>query len=515
VGSVLHALVRRDLIAPDRSAFVGEDAFRFHHLLIQETAYREIPKEARADLHDRFATWLERMAGDRIGEYGEILAYHQEQAARYLSELARSGVRVEGAIDRALASLTSAGRRALARGDMSAAANLLGRAREVLDPADPRRLSIAPDLGEAFMETGDLSRAEDLLTEAVEAHDPGLRAHARIVLLLLKESTDPERRSEEALEVLGSVMPVFEELGDDLGLARSWRLLGDVHWTRAHYAEVDRALERAIEHARRSDAHWEEAESLLRYAGSGLYGPTPIPDVIRRCEQIAAESAGDRAVEAGILRTLGAAHAMQGRIDEGRELVRRAAGILADIGLPIRAAFASEAAGFVETLAGDDAAAERELRAGYETMEKLGERGYLSTVAALLAHSIAAQGRPEEAEAFCDLADEAGAEDDITTQVLWRSARAKVLAARGELGSAEKLVREAVAIAAETDDVNMHADALMDLALLAASGQPVERRDALGRAHDLYAAKGNLVSVERAANELAAIQGSPGEEKRP
>ena len=326
------------------------------------------------------------------------------------------------------------------------------------------------------------------------------------MLLLLKESTDPEHRSEEALEVLESVMPVFDELGDDLGLARSWRLLGDVHWTRAHYADVDRALERAIEHARRSGAHWEEAESLLRYAGSGLYGPTPVPDVVRRCEWIAAESAGDRAVEAGILRTLGVAHAMQGRIHDGRELVRRAAQILEDLGLPLRAAFVSEAAAFVETLAGDDAAAERELRAGYETVDKLGERGYLSTATALLAHAIAAQSRPDEAEAFCDLADEAGAEDDITTQVLWRSARAKVLAVRGELASAEKLVREAVAIAAETDDVNMHADALMDLAqCLSASGQPAERRDALGRAHDLYAAKGNLVSAERAANELAVM----------
>ena len=148
VGSVLHALVRRDLIAPDRSAFVGEDAFRFHHLLIQETAYREIPREARADLHDRFANcgW-NGWPGTGSASTREILAYHQEQVARYLSELARSGERVDGVIDRALASLTSAGRRALARGDMSAAANLLGRARDVLDPADPRRLSIAPDLG--------------------------------------------------------------------------------------------------------------------------------------------------------------------------------------------------------------------------------------------------------------------------------------------------------------------------------------------------------------------------------
>ena len=70
----LLALARKELIRPDRAEFVGEDAFRFRHLLIRDAAYQAMPKEQRADLHERYAGWLERAAGDRLPEYEEILA---------------------------------------------------------------------------------------------------------------------------------------------------------------------------------------------------------------------------------------------------------------------------------------------------------------------------------------------------------------------------------------------------------------------------------------------------------
>jgi ATP/maltotriose-dependent transcriptional regulator MalT len=199
------------------------------------------------------------------------------------------------------------------------------------------------------------------------------------------------------------------------------------------------------------------------------------------------------------------AYAMQGRFEEARALVRQSAEILEDLGLKLRAAFVSDAAGFVETLAGDHAAAERELRAGYDTIEPFGERAYLSTVSALLAHAIYEQGRYEDADMFCSLAEEAGADDDITTQVLWRGAKAKVLAGRGELDEALRLARAAVALAEETDDINMRADALVDLAgVVEAAGDTAARDDALRRARELYVAKGNLVSAAVAERALGS-----------
>jgi class 3 adenylate cyclase/tetratricopeptide (TPR) repeat protein len=494
-GGILQSLVRRQLITPDPSPFVGEDAFRFHHQLIQETAYRETPKAARAELHARFAGWLERTAGEGVGEFEEILGYHQERAAQYLRELARSGPEVERLVDDAHRALAGAGRRALARGDVSAAANLLSRGHEVVSPNDPRRAEIAPDLAEAVMETGDLQHAQGLLAEAATSGDRGLEAHAQVVSLVLREFMEPERRAEEAPQVLEGVIRVFEELGDDLGLARALRLMADIHWTRGRYADVDRLLERAIEHAGKAGAGAEQAASLREYAGSALYGPTPVPDVIERCEWITRAS-DHRAAEAGALRTRGVAYAMLGRFEEGRELVARSARLLEDLGLRLRAAFVSDAAGAVETLAGDHPAAERALRVGYDTIEEVGERAYLSTVSAMLARAIWAQGRSQEAATFCSLAEETGAEDDITTQVLWRTARARILAGDGRTEEAMGLARAAVTLAERTDDINMQADALVDLGeALGAAGDREASEAALRRAHGLYEAKGNVVSA--------------------
>ena len=65
----LAALVRKELIRPDRPQLAGEDGFRFRHLLIRDAAYDALPKATRADLHERFAAWLER-ARDRARRAG-------------------------------------------------------------------------------------------------------------------------------------------------------------------------------------------------------------------------------------------------------------------------------------------------------------------------------------------------------------------------------------------------------------------------------------------------------------
>ena len=62
VDRSLTALVRKDVIRPDRPSFADDDAFRFRHMLIRDAAYRSLPKETRAELHERFAGWLEESA---------------------------------------------------------------------------------------------------------------------------------------------------------------------------------------------------------------------------------------------------------------------------------------------------------------------------------------------------------------------------------------------------------------------------------------------------------------------
>ena len=87
-----RGLVRKELIRPSATTFVGDHAFRFRHLLIRDAAYDALPKETRADLHERFATWLEAHARDLV-ELDEIVGYHLEQAARYRRELGQTGRR--------------------------------------------------------------------------------------------------------------------------------------------------------------------------------------------------------------------------------------------------------------------------------------------------------------------------------------------------------------------------------------------------------------------------------------
>ena len=53
-------------------------------MLIRDAAYRSLPKETRAELHARFAAWLERRPRAALHEFEEIVGYHLEQAYRFL-----------------------------------------------------------------------------------------------------------------------------------------------------------------------------------------------------------------------------------------------------------------------------------------------------------------------------------------------------------------------------------------------------------------------------------------------
>ncbi len=118
VGTHLMTLVRKEFIRPDRALIPGDDGFRFAHILIRDAAYDSMPKQLRAELHERFAAWLEARLQAGAREYEEILGYHLEQAYGYLEELDSIDAPARELAERAAAKLAGAGRRALARGDM-------------------------------------------------------------------------------------------------------------------------------------------------------------------------------------------------------------------------------------------------------------------------------------------------------------------------------------------------------------------------------------------------------------
>jgi tetratricopeptide (TPR) repeat protein len=170
----LEELMAKELIRRVGGSFAGESGLRFAHILIRDAAYEQMLKETRADLHERFAEWVERIPAGRASEFEEIIGHHLEQAYRYRTELGPAG-ELDVALGRRAASrLAGAGRRALARGDMPAAVKLLERAVSLVPEKDPQHADLLLKLGIALAETGELDRADALLSQRLREERRGV-----------------------------------------------------------------------------------------------------------------------------------------------------------------------------------------------------------------------------------------------------------------------------------------------------------------------------------------------------
>jgi class 3 adenylate cyclase/tetratricopeptide (TPR) repeat protein len=508
VSPHLMALVRKDLIRPSRSIFPSEDGFRFRHILIRDAAYLGIPKETRAELHERYAGWLEQTAGERASELDEILGYHLEQAYRYRDELGPIGERDRELAARAGERLAAAGRRAIvARGDVSAAASLISRAVGLLPPDDRERPALLTELGSALMMMGNFKRAgpvlDEALTGAIADGDAHVEARALIEREFHKAFAGSADASRTIPEVTARTIPALEEVGDHLGLARAWRLRSEVAVRAGHWGSRAEALERALEHARLAGDVREEATVIALLAVALYYGPTPVEVAISRCEGFLTEVTGDRSVEAAVGNSLAGLRAMRGDFEEARKLWAAARKQYEELGLNFRRAARSAIAAAIETLAGDDEAAERELRWAYETLERMGEKGARASIAAVLGETLYNEGRDDEAARFTEITEELAAADDLVPQALLRSVRAKVLARRGELDQAEDLARDAVALVESTDFPDLQAGTFLSLAeVLESAGKTEEAARLTDRARELYERKGNVVAARRMVRSI-------------
>jgi predicted ATPase/class 3 adenylate cyclase len=500
----LGSLVRKELLYPTAAQLPGEDAFRFRHLLLRDAAYAALPKADRASLHERFAAWAE----ERSGEYDELLGYHLEQAVRYRSELGPVSEQDRVQAMRAVEFLGSAGERALSRGDMPAAVDLLSRAVSLRPESDERRLTLLPELGVALSQAGELTRADEVLSEALETGKSTGNRHVELAALIERAAvrliSEPE--DDPDLKEVEAAIPTLEEFGDDRALAAAWSLIGRRQgvW-KGRFAHGEAALERALTHARRLGDRRQEALILGQLALSALMGPTPVAEAIARCRRLATEAGGDRLVEANVARYLAVLEAMRGNFADARKLVDEARHTYEDLGMRLMAQSAIALAyGAIGLLAADYRAAGSQLRAGLEALERMGERGYRSSVAAFLAEALYGQGQLDEADDLARRAQANAAPDDLWSQVLSRGTRAKVCASRGEHEEAERHAREAVGLAAATDALDLHGNALIDLAdTLALAGRNEEAAACVAEALRLYERKGNDVSAARARARLA------------
>ena len=409
IEPALAALCRKQLIRPAEPG--AADDFGFSHILVRDTAYARLLKRTRARLHERFAAWLTDTFRSRLAEYEEILGYHLEQSFRYRADLGpvddhgrRLGAKASG-------HLSSAGRRALARGDMPAAANLLQRAAALLDENDPFRALLLLEAGEAAVDIGEFERAESVLTEAADralaAGEVGIARAAALARLQLRYTTDPHAVQENVIELVEREIPELEAMGDDRALVRAFRLLAQVHGTGARYADAAAAAARTIRHATAAGDEVTARRFLGLLAISALYGPMPVPEAIATCEEVLARAQDDRRAKALAELAIGHLEAMRGDFDRARLLYRHSRASLEELGCLLLAALTSLDSSAIELLAGDPAAAESELRTDYRRLEEMGERNYISTTAGLLADVLYRQGRYDESAEFAGVCEHA------------------------------------------------------------------------------------------------------------
>jgi predicted ATPase len=517
VGALLLALVRRELIRPDRSEFADDDGYRFAHVLIRDAAYESTAKELRAELHERYANWLERKVGDHVREHEEILGYHLEQACRYRRELVPVDEQTLALARRAATRLASAGRRARPRGDMLAAAALLSRAVSLLPEADPDRVRLLPDLGLALDSCGDYREASTVLEEAIEraaaAGDERTRNYALLFHLGLRTSVEPGFTGEEALGQAQQALQAFEELGDEGGQGHALWSSAYYHSMRGHHAEAREELERALAHATTAAVDEDVQDRMRSHMAFNLFwGPASLDESVSYAERLLdQQSTAKGRRDLPLRRWLGIARALQGRFETARALLAGEVAELEKFGNTFGAAVAAaHGFGTLDMLAGDPAAAERHLSEGCRVLKEVGEIAHLSTLAAQLAHALYAQGRYEEAARQTRISEETAAHDDYASQILWRTARAKAFARQGRIAEAERLAREAVTLAEDTDDINGHGDALMALAeVVRVAERPSEAIRVIQEALKLYERKGNVVSAGKARALLGELEAVP------
>ena len=508
VTAQLGSLVRRELIRPDRPLFPGEDGFRFCHLLIRDAAYDALPKATRAELHERFADWLDHH-GTELVERDEIIGFHLQQAYRYRTELGDPEDARRALGEQAASYLAAAGRRATIRGDYHAVAHLLERALALGVPDPRERLQLQVELGVALGQTPRRAEAEALLDTTVEVAtelgEQGLAARARVHVSGFRLAADPEVGAPEMIPVAEEAIRTFEALGDTLGLAEAEELLTAALSRAGRRADSFAAVERALVHAQAAGATGIRRLTINRLADEICTGPMPVEEGIGRLEELFGANRDDRVLEAVIRRHLACALAMAGRFDEARAHLEASTPVLDEVNLTqVTWGMSRWQVSRTLQLAGDDAAAEQDLIALWLYFrDTRGERSSSAAMnaAAQLALLCCDQGRWDDAAEYLSYGQEVDRSPPPYGKVyafMRLAARARIAAHAGNHAEAVELARTAVELAAAFGSPNPEAHVWLALAeVQRAAGNDADADTAVAQALELYERKGNIAAAAR------------------
>jgi class 3 adenylate cyclase/tetratricopeptide (TPR) repeat protein len=492
VTTRLAALVRRQLVRPDRAQIGGEDGYRFRHLLVRDAAYDALPKAVRADLHARFADWLDQH-GHSLVERDEIVGYHLEQASRYVTELGRPDPDVA---DRAALRLTAAGRRAGDRLDYRTAHALLSRAVELLRP---HRLDLALELEAAWRMIDGRAAAEDadvvaMRAEAASDHSGAMLARATAALFVRVYGGDRTAGLVDQEWLCRAALPLEEERGDPRRLALLWRVLAYSANFRMQNNEHAEAAERELHYSRLAGDYPSDTAGLDLAL---ILGPRPADEALRALEEIG-EGCPPGASDFGRATLL----AILGRADEAWPLAEARSNHVRDV-----SGDSSSGAEYLALMAEVEGDRERACRHTAEVVGRapLGSDGVMASWKSMLARDLFYLDRFDEAEPLLEEARAVGW--GPVERTLVPAVEALFLARVGELAQAEERARAAVVTAeTETDNVWLQGWSNEDLAVvLERAGRIDEARQALGRALAVWEQKHCLPFMNRVSQQLDSL----------
>jgi hypothetical protein len=370
----LASLIRKELIRPHPATIKDDEAFRFRHLLIRDAAYDALPKATRAELHERFARWLEQHATDLL-ELDEIAGWHLEQAIRFKQEL---GQAADPQLARDAAEhLYASGARAAERRDMAAALNLLERALALTSKEDSLHARIAIALADSLVAAGDYKRLDELLLAA--AADPEVAPLATLVRLEWLENARPD----EFFENIGLLPEVIDELerrGDARGLAKAHWVAHVPHNFAMQATAMAEELRKAAEYAGAAGDEGMRTQALGWYLAALWFGTTPTSEIARELDSIESESEAPGPYLAAWLDHIRAAlHTAAGRFEKARLLSRRACDQMELLGQRVQRGAMLIAWAEAERWAENPAGARDRLLEADEVLAEAGERGFRST----------------------------------------------------------------------------------------------------------------------------------------
>jgi class 3 adenylate cyclase/tetratricopeptide (TPR) repeat protein len=517
LGGAIASLLGKRLIQEDRPLATRSGqavrSFRFRHQLIRDGAYARLPKSDRAQLHERYGEWLERGAGDRIAELEEIVGYHFEVASRYRQELGLTE-QARRLGERAAMHLAVAARRAFDRFDLSAAANLGGRAASLLARGDPERIHLLLVVAQASHHLGDYSAAESTVREATdeaaEAHLVRESAWARIRGLLLQSHLNRPGFGDEVLHAVDEVVPAFMEASDEVGLSVAFRSRASTLWNRGDTVGGDAAARLAVEHAERSGDPTALGKALITWAMAGNAGDHTVQETINRANVVLARLPGQLRVEAEMRSLLADMLSRRLKFAEGRRQSDRALTVARDLNVPWLLAGTRTQRGFLELTAGNVKASIGEFEAALGIYRATDDAEGIPYTSSGLAEALETQQRDDEALAMAELTAKASNGNQPVPELIASLTRAMVLARRGLTDEASAVADEAFRSTESMADPWLRAFiALKRAIVLSRTGQVVAAQAAALDALERARAKGDLALARDAGRLLKELELRP------